>query len=110
MDLPSSDEAASICGDFNCTNRRTISLTSLCNNIQECGDDSDEKPSLCGQCGNITPCPDSMYEIECERKNDLEYAKWNADQESCKNFNGSSEYWNCNGKCIPLDYPCDDKC
>lgn len=49
-----SDEAPSQCpschatGEFKCSNNRCIPLSLRCNHVDDCADNSDEDPLLCG--------------------------------------------------------------
>ncbi|XP_065185376.1 sortilin-related receptor-like [Sycon ciliatum] len=44
---PPSTTAAPICNGFRCQNGRCLSAASECNNVDDCGDSSDELNSLC---------------------------------------------------------------
>lgn len=35
-------------GDFKCANNKCIMLSLRCNFVDDCGDNSDERPELCG--------------------------------------------------------------
>ena len=41
---------------FTCDNGRCIPLTSKCNGLNDCRDNSDEKPDLCGESQFLSVC------------------------------------------------------
>lgn len=96
---------------FTCLNGHCINQDWKCDNDNDCGDGSDELPTVCAfhtcrstafTCGNGRCVP---YHYRCDYYNDCGD---NSDEAGClfRNCNSTTEFTCSNGRCIPLSYVC----
>ncbi len=89
-------------------------LSLRCNNIDDCGDNSDESAFLCD---HLPPRKCSESEFKCANNNCIP-GHWrcdhdndcgdNSDEQGCQAFDCGSNKWKCNsGHCIQVTQKCD---
>ncbi len=113
-ELPESCPRCHATGDFKCANNRCIPLSSRCNAINDCGDNSDESTQLCSQIPQRA-CTESEFECrnkrciksdwKCDHSNDCGD---NSDESTCVNHDCGPNKFKCrSGHCIAQTQHCD---
>jgi low density lipoprotein-related protein 2 len=114
-ELPSKCPNCHETGDFKCaTNNRCIPLSLRCNQMDDCGDGSDENVTMCAQVGQRA-CSESEFRCangrcvrgtwRCDHDNDCGD---NSDEQSCESHDCGANAWKCtSGHCIAARQRCD---